>query len=108
MFHAAQDEVVPYYDAVNTTKQWCAAGANIDFVTGIGGISIPFLGSVIVGHLATSYVAVDGAQFWLSLRMNGITPPTGCSWNTQDYTPPGTYTANSGTPSPSPTHGTGI
>lgn len=103
MFHAAQDEVVPYYDAVDTAKAWCLAGAKIDFVTGNG--SVPIFGNV--GHLVTPAIANGGAQFWLSVLMNGGTAPSGCSWNTQDATGLGTYTSNTGVPSPLHTHGTG-
>lgn len=99
MFHAAQDEIVPYYDAVNAAKTWCTAGANINFVTEIGAVF-----GVTVGHLLAAEVANGNAQYWLSLLMNGGTAATGCHWNT-DAT--GTYTANSGTPTPLQTPGTG-
>lgn len=88
MFHGAQDEFIPYYNAVNTAKTWCTRGANIIFASEVG---------ANVGHLLTPIWLSQHSFNWLSVRMNGIAPPIGCYWDTDTL---GVYVVN--TPAPNP------
>lgn len=88
MYHGVEDQVVPYYDAVNTAKAWCKQGATINFASESG------LG---VGHYLTMIELAQPGLRWLSLRMQGIRPPAGCQWDTDFF---GMYVNNTGVPTP--------
>jgi hypothetical protein len=51
MFHALQDEVIPYSNATTLRDEWCANGASVDFVTYAEG---GHFGTEILGFYAAS------------------------------------------------------
>lgn len=89
MYHAAQDEIIPYYNAVNTAKAWCSHGANIQFASEVDGTNS--------GHFYTPLVLAKHSFDWLSFRMNGIAPVTGCHWDEDTL---GVYVLNRPAPNP--------
>ncbi|EFY88821.1 hypothetical protein MAC_05086 [Metarhizium acridum CQMa 102] len=71
VYHASNDEVVPYANASALVDTWCGYGANVKFTTFANG-----------GHVTTEVVAIlDALQFVEDAFAGAV--PGGCSRNTQ-------------------------
>ncbi|KAH9822805.1 Secretory lipase [Teratosphaeria destructans] len=70
MYHATQDEIIPYANASTTASTWCADGASVEFVTVASG-----------GHLTTEVVGFIGAFKFVESAFAG-TVASGCSAST--------------------------
>ncbi|KAG8407316.1 hypothetical protein J3459_010575 [Metarhizium acridum] len=71
VYHASNDEVVPYANASALVDTWCGYGANVKFTTFANG-----------GHVTTEVVAIlDTLQFVKDAFAGAV--PGGCSRNTQ-------------------------
>jgi len=70
MFHASQDEVIPYDDAITLRNSWCNDGASVEFVTYANG-----------GHLTTEALGFVGAYQFVNNAFAGTVKP-GCSSKT--------------------------
>ncbi|KAF2766341.1 LIP-domain-containing protein [Teratosphaeria nubilosa] len=70
MYHAKQDEIIPYDDASTTASTWCADGASVEFVTVASG-----------GHATTDVVGFIGVFEFVEKAFAG-TVASGCSAST--------------------------
>ncbi|KAH8553244.1 secretory lipase [Umbelopsis sp. PMI_123] len=68
MYHAINDEVVPFAPAKELYTQYCAAGANIDFVA-----------DELSEHIILMITGSATAISWLEDRFNGVAAQAGCS-----------------------------
>lgn len=71
MYHASQDEVVPYSNATALAEAWCSYGASVKFTTYGNG-----------GHVTTEVVAIVDSLNFVSSAFAGTTA-SGCSKNTE-------------------------
>ena len=71
IYHASQDEIVPYADAVPLVSKWCANGANVHFTTYGNG-----------GHITTEIVGLPEALKFTSDAFAGSVAK-GCFKNTE-------------------------
>ncbi|KFY14981.1 hypothetical protein V492_02303 [Pseudogymnoascus sp. VKM F-4246] len=71
MYHATQDEIVPYANATTLAEAWCSYGASVKFTTYGSG-----------GHITTEVVAIVEALKFVSSAFAGTTA-SGCSTNTE-------------------------
>ena len=71
MYHASQDEVVPYSNASALADAWCSDGASVKFTTFGNG-----------GHVTTEVVAIVDALTFVGSAFAGTTAK-GCSRNTE-------------------------
>ncbi|OBT97421.1 hypothetical protein VE01_04346 [Pseudogymnoascus verrucosus] len=71
MYHASQDEIVPYANAAVLAKAWCSYGASVKFTTYANG-----------GHITTEVVAIVESLNFVSSAFAG-TAASGCSTNTE-------------------------
>lgn len=71
MYHASQDEIVPYTNATALAEAWCSYGASVKFTTYGNG-----------GHVTTEVVAIVDALNFVSSAFAGTTA-SGCSSNTE-------------------------
>lgn len=71
VYHATQDEVIPYSDASNMVNSWCDNGANVKFTSYKNG-----------GHATTEVIALPDAIKFVEAAFAGTTQK-GCSHNTQ-------------------------
>jgi hypothetical protein len=70
MFHASQDEIIPYANATTLRDAWCNDGASVEFVTYANG-----------GHLTTEILGFVGAFLFANAAFAG-TVSSGCSSTT--------------------------
>ena len=71
MYHASQDEIVPYANASTLANTWCSDGASVKFTTYGNG-----------GHITTEVVAIVDAITFVASAFAGTTAK-GCSRNTE-------------------------
>lgn len=71
LFHADQDEIIPYDSARETASQWCQQGSSVTFTTYASG-----------GHATTELVGFPEALTFVRNAFDG-TVPTGCSSDTR-------------------------
>ncbi len=71
VYHATQDEIIPYGDASTLVNRWCSNGANVKFTTFASG-----------GHATTEIVALPDAVSFVNAAFAG-TAAKGCSSNTE-------------------------
>lgn len=71
MFHASQDEVIPYANASTLYTEWCDDGASVQFVTFAAG-----------GHATTEVIGFPGALEFVQAAFSG-TVASGCSQATE-------------------------
>lgn len=67
LYHATQDEIIPYANASTLYDSWCDDGANVKFTTFGGG-----------GHLTTEIIGLPNVIDFVQAAFNGSTA-TGCS-----------------------------
>jgi hypothetical protein len=70
MFHALQDEIIPYANATTLRDEWCSYGASVQFVTVQNG-----------GHATTEVLGFPGAFNYVKAAFAG-TAGSGCSEKT--------------------------
>lgn len=70
VYHATQDEIIPYANASTMVESWCANGASVTYTSYAAG-----------GHLTTEIVAVPAAIKYVEAAFAGNVP-SGCSSNT--------------------------
>jgi pimeloyl-ACP methyl ester carboxylesterase len=70
MFHAPQDEIIPYKNATTLRDEWCGYGASVQFVTVQNG-----------GHATTEILGFPGAFNFVKAAFAG-TVASGCSSKT--------------------------
>lgn len=70
LYHASQDEIIPYANASTLSKTWCANGASVQFSTFASG-----------GHFTTELLGVPNAVKFTQAAFAG-TLAQGCSSNT--------------------------
>jgi hypothetical protein len=70
MFHAPQDEIIPYTNATTLRDEWCGYGASVQFVTVQNG-----------GHATTEVLGFPGAFNFVKAAFAGTTG-SGCSSKT--------------------------
>ena len=70
MFHAANDEIIPYANAAALHSEWCADGASVQFVTVANG-----------GHVTTEVIGFLGAYNFMNAAFAGTTAKA-CSQST--------------------------
>lgn len=69
VFHALNDEVIPYSNAQNMVNSWCGNGIrSLIFETDEGGVE----------HVAEALLQIANVFNWVNSRMNGDAPPSGC------------------------------
>lgn len=71
VYHASQDEVIPYSDAVTMANAWCNYGASVKFTTFASG-----------GHVTTEVIGLPDAINFIESAFAGTTQ-SGCSKNTE-------------------------
>lgn len=71
VYHAEQDEIIPYDNATTLVDSWCDKGASVKFTTFANG-----------GHLTTEIVGLPDAMAFVESAFAGTTAP-GCSKNTE-------------------------
>ncbi|KAJ1568190.1 hypothetical protein HK405_003342 [Cladochytrium tenue] len=71
MYHATQDEIIPYQNASTLYSAWCKNGANVKFTTFASG-----------GHATTELIGVPDAISFVQSAFAG-TVASGCSANTE-------------------------
>lgn len=71
MYHASQDEVIPYANASTLFNSWCSNGASVKFTTFANG-----------GHVTTEVVGLPDAVEFAQAAFAGTTA-SGCSQNTK-------------------------
>lgn len=71
VYHASQDEIVPYSDASTMVDSWCSNGADVKFTTYANG-----------GHVTTEIVALPDAVTFVENAFSG-TVAKGCSSNSE-------------------------
>lgn len=71
VYHATQDEIIPYNNASTMVESWCSDGADVKFTTYANG-----------GHLTTEIVALPAAVTFVENAFSGTTAK-GCSSNTE-------------------------
>lgn len=71
VYHATQDEVIPYANAATMVNSWCNWGANVKFTTYANG-----------GHATTEVIALPEAIKFVSNAFDGKAA-SGCSKNTK-------------------------
>lgn len=70
LYHASQDEIIPYANATTLSQAWCRNGASVHFTTYAAG-----------GHFTTEILGVPSALQYTQSAFAG-TVPTGCSSDT--------------------------
>lgn len=70
MYHATQDEIIPYANATTLDADWCGYGANVQFVTVANG-----------GHASTEILGFPGAYNFVNAAFAGNVSK-GCSQST--------------------------
>jgi pimeloyl-ACP methyl ester carboxylesterase len=70
LFHAPDDEIIPYANATTLREEWCGYGASVEFVTVANG-----------GHATTEVIGFPGAFNFVKAAFAG-TAATGCSQKT--------------------------
>jgi pimeloyl-ACP methyl ester carboxylesterase len=70
LFHAPDDEIIPYANATTLREEWCGYGASVEFVTVANG-----------GHATTEVLGFPGAFNFVKAAFAG-TAATGCSQKT--------------------------
>ena len=70
LFHAAQDEIIPYANASTLYNEWCSHGASVQFTTFANG-----------GHLTTEILGLPLAVNFAQAAFAG-TVASGCSTST--------------------------
>jgi pimeloyl-ACP methyl ester carboxylesterase len=71
MYHASQDEVIPYANASTLFNSWCSNGVSVRFTTFANG-----------GHVTTEVVGLPDAVEFVQAAFAGTTA-SGCSQNTK-------------------------
>lgn len=71
VYHASQDEIIPYANASTMVKSWCNYGADVKFTTFANG-----------GHATTEVVALPDTINFVKSAFAGTTK-SGCSSNTE-------------------------
>ncbi|KAJ1560906.1 hypothetical protein HK405_005555 [Cladochytrium tenue] len=71
LYHATQDEIIPYQNASTLYSAWCKNGANVKFTTFSSG-----------GHATTEIIAVPDVVTFVESAFAG-TVATGCSTSTE-------------------------
>ncbi|KAK5690717.1 hypothetical protein LTS12_028794, partial [Elasticomyces elasticus] len=71
LYHASEDEIVPYANASTLRDSWCTNGANVKFTTFGSG-----------GHVTTEVIALPDAINFVHAAFDGNTA-SGCSNNTE-------------------------
>lgn len=71
VYHATQDEIIPYVDTSTLVNSWCNSGANVKFTTYGNG-----------GHATTEVIALPDAVQFVEAAFAGTTAG-GCSRNTK-------------------------
>lgn len=71
MYHASQDEVIPYANASTLFNSWCSNGASVNFTTFANG-----------GHVTTEVVGLPDAVEFVQAAF-AETTASGCSQNTK-------------------------
>ncbi|KAJ5081587.1 hypothetical protein NUU61_009851 [Penicillium alfredii] len=71
VYHATQDEIIPYSNATTLVTSWCHNGADVKFTTYGNG-----------GHATTEVIALPDAIKFVEAAFNG-TAAHGCSQNTE-------------------------
>lgn len=71
VYHASQDEIIPYSNASAMVNSWCANGADVKFTTYSNG-----------GHATTEVIALPDAVNFVQAAFAGTTSK-GCSRNTK-------------------------
>ncbi|KAL8287150.1 hypothetical protein RQP46_003602 [Phenoliferia psychrophenolica] len=77
VYHARNDEVIPYTQVEDLVKGWCANGANLEFVLNT---------APQVEHLAEAGVGFPAVLQFFADRFNGVAFPAGCAYK---YDPAG-------------------
>ena len=70
LFHAPDDEIIPYANATTLREEWCSYGASVEFVTVANG-----------GHATTEVIGFPGAFEFVKAAFAG-TAAKGCSQKT--------------------------
>lgn len=71
MYHAKNDEVIPYKEALLTAKTWCSHGADVHFIT---------YDSPVLEHATTEVTATARSVEFLRDRLNGKAKPGKCQY----------------------------
>ncbi|KAF2211977.1 hypothetical protein CERZMDRAFT_112261 [Cercospora zeae-maydis SCOH1-5] len=71
VYHASNDEIIPYANASTLVNSWCSKGVSVDFVTYAGG-----------GHITTEIVGFPGAFQFLENAFAGTLGSSGCTTST--------------------------
>lgn len=71
VYHATQDEIIPYANASTLVDSWCGYGADVKFTTFANG-----------GHATTEIVALPDAVSFVEAAFDGSTPAK-CTTNTE-------------------------
>lgn len=71
VYHATEDEIIPYDDASRMAQSWCDNGADVKFTTFAHG-----------GHATTEVVALPNSLEFVKAAFDGKTE-SGCSRNTE-------------------------
>lgn len=71
LYHASEDEIIPYANASTLRDSWCTNGANVKFTTFGSG-----------GHVTTEVIALPDAINFVHAAFDGNTA-SGCSNNTE-------------------------
>lgn len=71
MYHASQDEIIPFSNASTLASAWCNNGADVSFTTVGNG-----------GHITTEIIGIPGVVDFVSAAFAG-TVPSGCSRTTE-------------------------
>ncbi|KAG7575348.1 hypothetical protein FFLO_00338 [Filobasidium floriforme] len=70
VYHAANDDVVPYADVPGMVDSWCNDGATVEFVTDV---------APSTNHFAMEILHFPAVLDWLKGRFDGTINPSGCS-----------------------------
>jgi hypothetical protein len=72
VYHASNDEIIPYANASSMADRWCDAGADLKFTTYAAG-----------GHATTLVLALPSIVKFVEDAFAGTTGYSGCSRNTE-------------------------
>jgi hypothetical protein len=70
LYHAPEDEIIPYSNATTLRDEWCSYGASVQFVTVANG-----------GHISTEILGFPGAFSFVQQAFAGLAP-RGCTSKT--------------------------
>lgn len=69
VYHATNDDVVPYADVPGMIDSWCGDGATVEFVTDI---------APSTNHFGMEVLHFPAVLAWLKGRFDGTINPSGC------------------------------